>query len=271
MASTQTPLTNEFDLNQVTYSDIKRRTTNDSRYVNAEYTFPDGETDHCCVQFPKMPLAFGKVQVDESDSGVKKYSFNLTLDSKQPKIQEFGDLVKGFDDMNIDWGVEYGEKIWGKNPSRSTIEEAMYKTMVKYSTKINESTGQAWDPTIKLRLPFSARGKPLFKLEDSKKTEIEIPDSLNDNTDTETVLTNLFEKGCRVMGIIKFKQFWFIGKGYGMTCDLVCGRIFPSNRGIQRFSIRDDPDDDDPDEVEVEDDPEEKFSEDEDLDPEENV
>lgn len=42
MASNQTPLTNEFDLNQVSYSDIKRRPSNDSRYVNAEYTFPDG-------------------------------------------------------------------------------------------------------------------------------------------------------------------------------------------------------------------------------------
>lgn len=267
MASNQTPLTNEFDLNQVSYSDIKRRPSNDSRYVNAEYTFPDGETDHCCVQFPKMPLAFGKVQVDENDNGYKKFSFNLTLDSKQPKIQEFGELVKRFDDMNIDWGVENGEQVWGKVPSRSTVEDAMYKTMVKYSTKTNESTGQPWDPTIKLRLPFSARGKPLFKLEDGKKAEIEVPDLIADS-DTQNVLTAAFEKGCRVMGIIKFKQFWFIGKGYGMTCDLVCGRIYPSNRGIQRFSIRDDPDDpDDPEEAEIE---EEVLTEESDHDPEED-
>jgi len=217
-----------------------------------------------------MGLAFGKVQIDENDSGTKKFAFSLTLDSKQPKIKEFADLVKGFDDMNVDWGVENGEKAWNKRLSRPTVADVMYKTIVKYSSKTNESTGQPWDPTIKLRLPFSARGKALFKLEDAKKTDIQIPDIGEDTSETETILTNLFEKGCRVMGIIKFKQFWFIGNGYGMTCDLVCGRVYPSNRGIQRFSIRDDPDD--PDEVdEVEDDVEEKLSEDSDHDPEEEV
>jgi hypothetical protein len=273
MASNQTPLTNEFDLNQVSYSDIKRRPSNDSRYVNAEYTFPDGETDHCCVQFPKMALAFGAMQADENDHGYKKFAFSLSLDCNQSKINEFTDIVKGLDEMNIDWGVENGEKVWGKVPARTTVEDAMYKTVVKYSTKINESTGQPWDPTIKLRLPFSSKGKPLFKLEDSKKADIEIPDLVDEATgpDTETVLRNAFEKGCRVMGIIKFKQFWFIGKGYGMTCDLVCGRIYPSNRGIQRFSIRDDPDDpDDPDEADGDDDGEEKNSDADVDDPEDD-
>ena len=242
MSTTIPLLPNEVDTSKIVIQGLRSNPKNKqgAKWAPIQRKNDEGEEEEFFVQFPRMKLAFNGLSVDDNN-GIKKYSISLSFDKSNfdtaedddlNRIGRFQKVLTDMDEGNIEHGVLRSEEFFGKTKSKDVIEDT-YSTLMKYSKSINESTGQPWAPTFKIKLPIR-KGRPDFQLYNSKKQEINIGMDENGEWDLASYIT----KGAEVKGIFKFCTMWVAGGKFGMTTELKQMIIFPQNKGFKGLAIR---------------------------------
>lgn len=245
------PHASEFDINAILLSELKRRRTNDSKYVEVSYRHADGEEDACMMQFPRSKLAYNGLSMNENDNGQKKYNIDLTLDQTHCSQQRAVDLLRTLNEIDnyiVEWATQNSETLFGKQKSEAVVRE-LYRPLVKESQAINENTGQPWAPTLKVRLPIRRSG-PIFQLYRGSPPSL-INLRVEDGGENEFDFSSL-EKGASVVGILTFGSMWFVGKQFGLSVDLVQAKVYSPARVQRGYAIREDEADEEEEEAYVE-------------------
>lgn len=167
------------------------------------------------LQFPCMRAPFGLSTYTDEATKKTSYSLDLSLD---PEVKEFQDFMEELDEKVLTTVASNSKEWLGKQFNESVIREALYKPMVKPSTK-----GE-YPSTIKLKVLVD-NGSGKF-----------VPEAYNMKTQ-EPVEVDSIEKGQRVHCIVEFSQIWFIDNKFGVSLRLLQVALEPS-RKLPSFAFR---------------------------------
>lgn len=233
---------NNFDINRVSFSDVKKTTkTGQKVLVNYDH---NGTRGPLILQTPELSLPFG-LNVNEYDDNVK-YSVNLSLtndtsDLSNP-VSKFTDNLMQLDDKVRKTAIEQSPKWFGSKKNEVIINE-FFKPCIKRSA--DEEKAKKYAPILQVKLTFYDN-KPSFKLYYNKDEEIPIL------VDDEIDLTCL-RAGGKITCLIQCDRVYFMaGAKFGLTWRLVQAKVKAPD-AIIGYSIIDD---DEEEVVEEEDEPE---------------
>lgn len=223
MGDSNALLMNEFSLEDVQFSKIRRNKMGGKAvYININ-------NNRVRLQFPNMRAPFGLSAY--TDEATKKTSYSLDL-SFDPEVKEFQELMESIDEKVLSTVTSNSKEWLGKQFNESVIREALYKPMVKPSTKGD------YPATVKLKVLVD-NGTGKF-----------VPEAYNMKTH-ELVDVDTIEKGQRVHCIVEFSQIWFIDNKFGVSLRLLQVALEPS-RKLPSFAFRGLPDGVEEEEVEYE-------------------
>ena len=169
------------------------------------------------VQVPKGKCPFGMSKQQYDEDAPPKYDVSVSLGGSD-KMNAYREWVTALDKHIQDSAVQNSEKWFGKKKSAGVIEE-LYKPMVVESKK------SEYLPTQKFKIPFYD-DKFTATVFDNERNEIS-PEAIT--------------KGCEASFIVQLTSMWFVGKQFGVTWQVLQGKVSPSS-SIPAYAFADDDD-----------------------------
>lgn len=210
-------LPNEFESQNVNFMPPKQNKLG-GQNVLLNYKEED-KTSPFILQTCRVRIPFG-IDQNKQDQGTLKYHISFSLaheesDNEQLKlftenIRKIDQRAKTFSEENDSW---FGKKL------KPEIAAEFYKSAEKFPKDSKYAS------TLKVKLPFDRKGKPLFNIYDENRNPIEILDE-DGNLNLECI-----PKGSEAVFLIQPTGVWFMGKTqYGIGYKVVQGKIFKSNK-----------------------------------------
>ena len=167
-------------------------------------------TSKLYLQLPFMKAPYGLSSYTDENTHKTSYSLDLSLDPSDPACVELEQKLLAFDERILDTVVANSQEWLGKKYTKSVLQEALFKPMVR------PSKNGDYPATIKLKV-----------LHDGKTGNF-IPEAYNNRR--EQVPLDSIEKGQKVMAIIDINQIWFIDNKFGVTVRLQQCLLEPSKK-----------------------------------------
>ena len=167
------------------------------------------------IQLPSMRAPFGLSSY--TDEATKKTTYSLDL-SFDPELADLQKKMEELDELVIQT-VQKNSKEWlGKNYNEGVIREALYKPIVKPSTKGD------YPAMMKLKILNDQRtGGFVAEAYNYKRDRVEL---------------DTLEKGQRVISIIDINQIWFIDNKFGVSIRLQ-QILFEPSKKLPSFAFQD--------------------------------
>jgi hypothetical protein len=212
------------------------------------------------IQVPRIKVPFGVSSPPEeyNKTGKDKFTFELSLDTRDEKIAEFKKLLENLDEYNLKYVAANSKELFGTESSVDEVKKfKLYTSMIKQN--LDKTTKQKvgdYPDRMRVKLPVFVDG-PRFKVYSSKKQEVSFY-----SPDTKEIDWSWAQKGMDVVPIIQCEGLWVInGKaycGWRMACVRLCEG---SSRQIGLNSFRDNDEEFPVAEVVVEEEEDEKVDE----------
>jgi len=202
--------------------------------------------DNLQIQTPvRMRVPF-EVQIDENDSGMKKYSIQLSLGGSEG-AEEFRAKLEELD-VKIRGEVSARSQTWwGKSISEEVIESAdMAKPMVR------QSKNGMYDPTLKIKLPIYSNG-PTWEAYSSETDSEGHPKEIQFYKDGAPDMS-FIRAGTRITALIECDGLWVIQKNVYCTWKVTQMKVYKAGARISGYAIQDDDPEEDGSDFEEEED-----------------
>lgn len=226
---TQILLTNEFEINNVSFTQPRKNTMGGQNILVNYSSGPDQRPGPLVFQTPRLRAPFGVDRQENEGAGPVKFNVNVSLahgDSPNEQVQAFTDNIRALDDFVKEKGVELSSSWFGKAKSADVIDE-LYKPCEKHAKD------PKWASTLKLKLPLR-EGKPMFDVYDDSKNKLNIV-----GEDGE-LSPDFLPKGCQIVALIQCTGIWFMGKTqFGIGWKVLQMKVYQTG-GLVGYSIIDD-------------------------------
>mgnify|MGYP006116330009 CR=1 FL=1 len=177
------------------------------------------------IQTPEMYGPFGMNSYTNDDTGITKYSLDLSFRNLEDRdsLQSLMKFLNDLDDLVVQTAFDNSQLWFKKKYSSKEVVEALYTSCVKYPK--DKETGEVIDkypPTFKINLPHRD-GK--FKLEayDKKANVLD--------------LSKITTKGAKFVSLLQCGGVWVAGGKFGLTWRVVQIQVTPPST-ISGFSIK---------------------------------
>ena len=224
--------TEDFDVDQISYSDIKVQASGAKNcFVNY-----GPEKDRLILQTPRFTLPFNMGVFDKGD-GPPKHSVTVSFRDMEnyAPLKEFHDRFIALDKKMLHDGSENSMQWFKKRKMPAEVLDALYTRLVRPSC--DKETGEPdgkFPPTIRFKLPCYD-GKFAFEVYDFNRNPIDL---------TVTPLSQLLVKGAKIRALIQCGVVWFAGGKYGVSWSIRQLRVRTPPR-LSSYSFLDDSDDED--------------------------
>jgi hypothetical protein len=247
-------LASDFKAANVTFKEPRKNAVGGQSILLNYYNEATKKNGPLVIQTPKVRMPFG-LDVNESDTGAKKYSINVSLAGKECEnvnLKVFTQLIHDLDDLTKNTACELSEEWFGKKQKAEVLDE-FYKSAEK------KSKNDKYPSTLKLKLPFKSvgdKGIPQFDIYNESR------ELVNVITESDVDLSCL-EKGGEIVAIIQCTGVWFVGKTqFGLGWKVVQVKTYRTQKLVGCCIVDEDPDE------EVEEEEEEVEEEEEEVEPE---
>lgn len=177
------------------------------------------------IQTPEMYGPFGMNSFTNDDTGVTKYSLDISfrdMDNRE-SLKQFMKLQKDLDDKVVKKAFDNSQTWFRKKYTSEEVVQALYTSPLKYPK--DKETGEIiskYPPTMKVNLPHRD-GE--FKLEAYNK-------------DAEPIdLNNITTKGAKFTCILQCGGVWLAGGKFGTTWKVLQVQVVPPST-ISGFSFK---------------------------------
>jgi hypothetical protein len=227
MANMNITLCKEFNIKNITYSDV-RMSDNGGKMVYLSY-----KKEPLILQTPPMKAPFGLSKWDnDGKNAAPKFTLDLSFGGMDntPNIQMFYDVCESLDKRLVEDGFNH-QATWfkGKKYGSTEIVEALYTPVIKYAK--DKETGERTDkyaPTIKVTVPFRDGNFDCLVF-DEHRNPIDLKD-------VET-------KGGRVTALLRLSGIWFAGGKFGISWRVLQMKLVPAGMGFRgACALREDDD-----------------------------
>jgi hypothetical protein len=204
-------LSTDFSPEAVTFSKLrKNKMGGKAVYLSC------GGNSKLYIQLPFMKAPYGLGSYTDEATKKTSYSLDLSLDPNDQASSQLEAKLKAFDELVLKT-VEANSPEWlGKKYTKSVLQEALYKPLVR------PGKGE-WPSTFKLKVQTNSVNGSF------------VPESYN--MQREAVPLDSLEKGQRVMAIVDINQIWFIDNKFGVSVRLQqC--LFEPSKKLPSFAFR---------------------------------
>jgi len=184
----------DFDPNTVHFSKLrKNKNGGKTIYIN------HGDNKKLYIQCPKMRAPYGLSCYEDDSTKKCTYSLDLSFDEDNAEASAFKAKLQALDERIIDHVTANSEELLGKKFAKEVFAEALYKPIVRKSSK------PEYPDTFKIKILTNNDGG--F-----------IPECYN--MQRQAVSLNTIGKGQKLYAIIDCVQLWFIDGKCGVTIRL---------------------------------------------------
>ena len=176
------------------------------------------------VQTPVMSSPFGvsvyPPNVSYTDVHVKKsYSLDLSFNTfeNDEELTQMKNIIESIDSAMIEFGIKNSLEWFGKQMSRSVIEE-LYRPI--------------------LRLSKNNKYAPTFKLKIRTDYNTGVPNVECFNADNLKIKWDSIQKGDKMKAIFEFSPIWFMNKQFGVSLNVTSIMVTESKPKITQFSFQ---------------------------------
>ena len=215
MAADLITLPKDVDVNKITLA-APKNLDNGGKMVYLYH-----KTKPFIIQTPVMYAPYGVSKWANDKGGPDKYNLDLSFgsDNKDKPVSkdvaDFMELIKRFDDVMIDFGVNNSQAWFKKNLKTRDVVEALYTPLVKYAK--DKETGEVTDkypPTMRFQLPLNRDGKIACEVYNKNCEKVPF-----DGIDTKRAL---------VSAIVQCNGIWVAGGKFGCTFKIMQMKVVPN-------------------------------------------
>lgn len=196
----------DFDVNNISYGDVKvnPKTKGKSIYINY-----GGPGKSIILQTPEMRCPFGINKWNGENGAPDKFDINVSFDGRNVDgpIKTFFDVLNALDDKLVDDTTINAKKWFGKPMPNREVVEALYSKTIRFSK--DKETGEVntkYEPTFKANLPLKD-GKFDVTVWDYQKRELDINEIMESGS----------SRGAQMKLLVSLTGIWVVGTKFGLT------------------------------------------------------
>ena len=233
-----------FDLNNITYSDVKQ-TKMGGYNIYLQYKTPGMSNGHnIYVQTPKMFCPFGASSYKKIDSNeLPRYNLNLSFKKTEQDLLNFQEKISNLDDMVLEKVLNDPKLLSLLNIKGKKVSKEGLRFLQVPTVKLPKDDTKDYPANLSVKIPTKYdTGAFITEFYDSKTRErMEV-----DHDNIESLVPKKVEVKC----LLRFASIWFVGGKFGIALRGEQVVVYPS-KSLVGFAFIDDSDDEDEQVAEV--------------------
>jgi|TARA_B100001971_G_scaffold46141_1_gene41103 hypothetical protein len=225
-----------FDLNNITYSDVKQ-TKMGGYNIYLQYKTPGMSNGHnIFVQTPKMFCPFGASSYKKTDSTeMPRYNLNLSFKKTDQDLLNFQDKISSLDDMVLEKILNDPKLLSLLNVKGKKVSKEGLRFLQIPTVKLPKDDTKDYPANLSVKIPTKYdTGAFVTEFYDSKTRE-----RMEVNHDN---IESLVPKKVEVKCLLRFASIWFVGGKFGIALRGEQVVVYPS-KSLNGFAFIDDSDD----------------------------
>jgi len=227
-----------FDLNNITYSDVKQ-TKMGGYNIYLQYKTPGMSNGHnVYVQTPKMFCPFGASSYKKTDSNeLPRYNLNLSFKKNEQDLMNFQEKISALDDMVLEKVLNDPKLLSLLNIKGKKVSKEGLRFLQVPTVKLPKDDTKDYPANLSVKIPTKYdTGAFVTEFYDSKTRE-----RMEVNHDN---IESLVPKKVMVKCLLRFASIWFVGGKFGIALRGEQVVVYPS-KSLVGFAFIDDSDDED--------------------------
>ena len=225
-----------FDLNNITYSDVKQ-TKMGGYNIYLQYKTPGMSNGHnVYVQTPKMFCPFGASSYKKTDSNeLPRYNLNLSFKKTEQDLMNFQEKITSLDDMVLEKVLNDPKLLSLLNIKGKKVSKEGLRFLQVPTVKLPKDDTKDYPANLSVKIPTKYdTGAFVTEFYDSKSRE-----RMDINHDN---IESLVPKKVEVKCLLRFASIWFVGGKFGIALRGEQVVVYPS-KSLNGFAFIDDSDD----------------------------
>jgi len=225
-----------FDLNNITYSDVKQ-TKMGGYNIYLQYKTPGMSNGHnVYVQTPKMFCPFGASSYKKTDSNeLPRYNLNLSFKKTEQDLMNFQEKITALDDMVLEKVLNDPKLLSLLNIKGKKVSKEGLRFLQVPTVKLPKDDTKDYPANLSVKIPTKYdTGAFVTEFYDSKSRE-----RMDVNHDN---IESLVPKKVEVKCLLRFASIWFVGGKFGVALRGEQVVVYPS-KSLNGFAFIDDSDD----------------------------
>jgi len=225
-----------FDLNNITYSDVKQ-TKMGGYNIYLQYKTPGMSNGHnVYVQTPKMFCPFGASSYKKTDSNeLPRYNLNLSFKKTEQDLMNFQEKITALDDMVLEKVLNDPKLLSLLNIKGKKVSKEGLRFLQVPTVKLPKDDTKDYPANLSVKIPTKYdTGAFVTEFYDSKSRE-----RMDVNHDN---IESLVPKKVEVKCLLRFASIWFVGGKFGIALRGEQVVVYPS-KSLNGFAFIDDSDD----------------------------
>lgn len=181
------------------------------------------------IQVPRAKVPFGVSNTPEEykKDGKDKYTLELSLDTKNPKLAEFKSFLEKFDKYVIGHLARNSKELFGDVSDEASVAKYIYSSVIRFNLDKEKKRSADFPDRFRVKLPIYAGNRANFKVFSSSKEEINFCKKLGD--DNYELDLSWGSKGMEVIPIIQCEGLWLINNKAYCSWQVISMIVFGSS------------------------------------------